>query len=666
MKTIRRISYRNVVYFREADLDLDKEGVTFVVGRNHNSPHDGKSNGAGKTLLVSGIPHLRHGSPVGSSSLYRHSLLADDESSIEWSMEDGEHAWIFRKERQGASIRWTVKRDGDLMQLRSARQAEEVVAGVFDFNDEEFYSTVYLDSRRPSAVLHGTAAARQSFVSDLFHLSGYGDIRAWFASRLKEAKAKADAAKELERAMKNMEDASDEDVAELGKQERLASKQVGNLSARLESLREDLNARTTLDKLGGLAKDSEMYDPRMQGKAMDALAGWEEYEKQSALKERSRKIGKDLSMLGKKLSAVLKGAGFSKFEELESSLAVARRTLEGMEKHLKEKSRTETCPLCLSDLPRKKAEALRDDAKDVLARNKDAYGKASALRKRIIETELDQGRIGQVPSKEDLDRLRPRMPKTEAASICEEQAKFKKARKAAKDMKKAGLYGKDDLPEADKLAADMKKTSKKLQEAKSRLDVARRNLSRAEAAVSLRKSARKRVSELDTGAKDAKLLDFLVECYGPKGLRVAAVRNTAKAIEDNLNDMSPYLCPEPMEFALDAGPNSMDVRVSRSDGRESDVRHLSGAESRMFQLLWTAAVLPLLPDGRRCNVAVLDEFESGLDVATRGLLMDEYLPKLSKLVPHVLFISPYDVDPDNGRRVLQVEKKGRRSWVTEA
>ena len=221
-----------------------------------------------------------------------------------------------------------------------------------------------------------------------------------------------------------------------------------------------------------------------------------------------------------------------------------------------------------------------------------------------------------------------------------------------------------DLPDEEDIIRSLERATSELKETTKKKDAQAARLSEIKAFAKSSRKTKEKIKQLADATKDIDLLDVLADAYGPKGLRVMALKNIALAIEGNLNSMSPFLCPEKMEFKLDiSSANSMDVSVTRADGRTSDVRHLSGAESRIFQLLWTAAVLPLLPSERRCNAIILDEFEAGMDETTRKLLIDEYLPRLCKLVPHVVFLSPYDVEPDVGRRVLRVEKRGGRSIV---
>ena len=99
----------------------------------------------------------------------------------------------------------------------------------------------------------------------------------------------------------------------------------------------------------------------------------------------------------------------------------------------------------------------------------------------------------------------------------------------------------------------------------------------------------------------------------------------------------------------------------------SDVRHLSGAESRAFSLLFMLSVLPLIPSNRRTNLCILDEFEAGLDEPTRNLLVSQYLPTLNQIVEHIIFITPNNIPEDKSvnRRTITVVKQGSKSYIEE-
>ena len=173
------------------------------------------------------------------------------------------------------------------------------------------------------------------------------------------------------------------------------------------------------------------------------------------------------------------------------------------------------------------------------------------------------------------------------------------------------------LPPSKTLAKQKEKLMDRVHDLENRVSAVRQKL-----AVAKRDAARvgkleKRLLTIDRKLKDRPVLTRLVDAYGRKGLRIAVLRDASDRICTNLNRFAPLLFPERMTFSADVGDSGLGLNVERSDGRTSDIRHMSGAESRLFSLVWLLSVLPLVPDNRRSNLVVLDEFEANLDPATR-------------------------------------------------
>ena len=655
MKTVESISYHNTVYFRDVTLDLNREGITFVTGLNRNSTKGSKSNGAGKTLLVSGLSHLRHGSPVGQPSLHRHSLLTEQDSFIKWKLHDGKDAWLFQKGRKGKSVNWIVEKNDEPMTVRTAAQAEQIAAMVFDFNDEEFYSTVYLDSRRPNSITHGSGTARQAFMSNLFRLEGYSEMRAWFTEKLKDANNKRAALDELRDSLENMDKASENDLKKSRNKLKAATERVESLETEVSKLRNDLASRKAYDKFSGLEETANRHNESKFKKAEDVVEQWKTYDIDESRWKKAKKDATKYDKTKEAITDMIAESGLS-LKQLREKTLSAETQQRHMKKHLE--SGSGECPFCGSDLSRKTAKTKLAEAEKTLSELKPMLLKLESLLER---QQAKRPKASKKPS-------RPNTNREKAEKDLETLRGWKWAFSTREEMRKVGLSPEKgaSLPKTSVLEKSLAKSFNALKKARKNKETMTAETVSIESTLKMKAKTGKRMTELTKDAKDSDILGILTDCYGPKGLRVLAVRSLAQAVQDNLNSMSPHLCPEKMTFELNvAAHNSMEISVERSDGRKSDVRHLSGAESRVFQLLWMASVLPLLPNNRRCNVAVLDEFEAGVDETTRELMTNEYLPKLNTLVPHILFLSPYETKPEIGRRVLQVEKKGGRSMLRE-
>jgi ABC-type transport system involved in cytochrome bd biosynthesis fused ATPase/permease subunit len=93
---------------------------------------------------------------------------------------------------------------------------------------------------------------------------------------------------------------------------------------------------------------------------------------------------------------------------------------------------------------------------------------------------------------------------------------------------------------------------------------------------------------------------------------------------------------------------------------------MSGAESRLFQLLFLISVLPLIPSNKRLNLVILDEFEAGLDDESKHRVIHEFLPQLLSVTHHIIFVTPFD-PPSNvdQSRVITVVKSSDTSTLEE-
>lgn len=136
------------------------------------------------------------------------------------------------------------------------------------------------------------------------------------------------------------------------------------------------------------------------------------------------------------------------------------------------------------------------------------------------------------------------------------------------------------------------------------------------------------------------LFKSLEKAYSARGLKVNAANSVLAQIETNLNQYSNLIFAEPFKFSLRAEKDGVHCEVDRGNGKVSDIRWLSGAESDCFRLLWMWVMLIMAEPAKRTNFAVLDEPDSHMDETTRSLFIERYLPALQTLVPNVYVITP--------------------------
>lgn len=141
-----------------------------------------------------------------------------------------------------------------------------------------------------------------------------------------------------------------------------------------------------------------------------------------------------------------------------------------------------------------------------------------------------------------------------------------------------------------------------------------------------------------------KLFKTLMLAYSSKGLKLRAANNVLKMLEENMNRYSSLIFAEPCKFVLKTDKNGIHVLIQRHNQQTCDVRMLSGAETNCFRPLFAISILPLIPENRRLNLMILDEPDCHMSDVVRHRLINEFIPRLRTVVPHVFFITPKSTD----------------------
>lgn len=147
------------------------------------------------------------------------------------------------------------------------------------------------------------------------------------------------------------------------------------------------------------------------------------------------------------------------------------------------------------------------------------------------------------------------------------------------------------------------------------------------------------LNDLGIKTKNIKIYEALRKAFGPKGLRKIKTVFFASKLQHNLNKYANLIYGEPIRFQINVSQTKLDILAERN-GKITDIRSLSGAESTCFTLLMIICILPFIRSADRFNIIALDEIESGLDAAAKSRFIEKYLPALQQIVPHIWIISP--------------------------
>jgi len=206
------------------------------------------------------------------------------------------------------------------------------------------------------------------------------------------------------------------------------------------------------------------------------------------------------------------------------------------------------------------------------------------------------------------------------------------------------------------LEVTLSKTRKSLASASMKLD----NYTNTQRALALHvedlESTNASIQKLSHSVYSKRLLELLLKAYGAKGLRTIVANEICGLIEAGMNHYRGLVFAEPFVFSVRASEQGLSIIVDRGNGKVSDVRSLSGAESNFFRMLFVLSVLPLLPSDRRTNFLILDEPTSHADEVSREIFKERFLPAIQQIVPHTFVISPHEADYIEGSREWLVKK----------
>ncbi len=169
------------------------------------------------------------------------------------------------------------------------------------------------------------------------------------------------------------------------------------------------------------------------------------------------------------------------------------------------------------------------------------------------------------------------------------------------------------------------------------------------------------IKKLKKKTKHVPIYAKLKEAYGSRGVRLFKVQSMAERYIENLNILAKLIFPEKMVFSCTISKGAFGIFAERNNKKPADVRSLSGSESRAFMALSALALAPYLSPDKRFDFIIFDEIESGMDIPTRRLFMEEFLPAMSQAYSLIVCITPMSKDEffsPHAAEVVIEKKKG--------
>ena len=144
----------------------------------------------------------------------------------------------------------------------------------------------------------------------------------------------------------------------------------------------------------------------------------------------------------------------------------------------------------------------------------------------------------------------------------------------------------------------------------------------------------------DEKLKDVEPLEVLIDLYQDKNLKKQIVSIIGTRLMALVNRYAAQIFPEDYQFTLewDTQINIVCRRKAGDTELLTDVRKLSGAESKLFTMILVLSLLSFVPSAKRPNIMILDEPESNLSPETTAMFM-RLLEHLTQLVESVIVIT---------------------------
>jgi DNA repair exonuclease SbcCD ATPase subunit len=149
---------------------------------------------------------------------------------------------------------------------------------------------------------------------------------------------------------------------------------------------------------------------------------------------------------------------------------------------------------------------------------------------------------------------------------------------------------------------------------------------------------RTRADELLDKLKEESKIKVLVEAYSDKNIKKLVVEQIGTRLMALVNKYSQQVFEESYRFEF-IWDTDISILAHRANGKVSDVRKLSGAESTLFTIILVCALLSFVPAKKRCNFMILDEPTSHMSAHNKEILHNA-LKLLNSLIPSIIIVTP--------------------------
>lgn len=216
------------------------------------------------------------------------------------------------------------------------------------------------------------------------------------------------------------------------------------------------------------------------------------------------------------------------------------------------------------------------------------------------------------------------------------------------------------LTEKDKKrAADAGKLQVRIEEINEKLSSVRTKL---EVQKTIRQRSRRlkdRLIEMKMQLADEPAWRLLADAYSEKGVKKLAIQAVSHRLMEIVNRYAKMVFPEDYTFSVEWTKADLNLLVHRKYGKRtetSDVRKLSGAESKIFTFILILALLTFVPKRKRSSLMILDEPAATFSLETLDSFR-KLLVILNKVIPTIVVITPRVDERYEGAKEYTVMKE---------
>lgn len=156
------------------------------------------------------------------------------------------------------------------------------------------------------------------------------------------------------------------------------------------------------------------------------------------------------------------------------------------------------------------------------------------------------------------------------------------------------------------------------------------------------KRLRARMDEMQEQLKDEPAWRLLADAYSDKGVKKLAIQSISHRLMEIVNRYAKMVFMEDYTFSIEWLKRDLNILVHRKYGKRtetSDVRKLSGAESKIFTFILILALLTFVPESKRSSLMVLDEPDAAMSQDTTDAFKN-LLAVMNKVIPTIVVITP--------------------------